>query len=41
MIVQGPAATLSLNSVPLSISMADLYEGLPLPEPRLRQGAAG
>ena len=32
-IVQGPAATLSLSSIPLTISMADLYEGVPLPEP--------
>jgi Uma2 family endonuclease len=31
-IVQGPAATLVLNSLPLTISMAELYEGLPLPE---------
>jgi Uma2 family endonuclease len=31
-IVQGPAAVLSLASVPLTISMAELYEGLPLPE---------
>jgi Uma2 family endonuclease len=31
-IVQGPAATLSLISMPLTISMAELYEGLPLPE---------
>ena len=33
-IVQGSAATLSLSSVPLTIAMADLYEGIPLPEPR-------
>ncbi len=32
-LVQGPAATLSLNSVPVSILMAELYEGIPLPEP--------
>jgi hypothetical protein len=32
--VQGSAATLSLSSVPLTIAMADLYEGIPLPEPR-------
>ena len=31
-IVQGPAAMLSLNSVPLGIRMADLYEGIPLSE---------
>ncbi len=35
-IVQGPAATLSLSSVPLSIPMAELYEGIPLPEPQSR-----
>lgn len=40
-IVQGPAATLSLGSVPMSISMADLYEGIPLPEPRSGLGATG
>jgi Uma2 family endonuclease len=40
-IVQGPAATLSLNSVLLTISMAELYEGLPLPEtPRRQRGAS-
>lgn len=32
-IVRGPAATLSLSSVPLSVAMAELYEGIPLPEP--------
>jgi Uma2 family endonuclease len=31
-IVQGPAAVLSLSSVPLVIRMSDLYEGIPLPE---------
>jgi Uma2 family endonuclease len=36
-IVQGPAATLSLTSVPLTTSMAELYEGLPLPETATRQ----
>ena len=35
-IVQGPAATLSLSSVPLSIPMTELYEGIPLPEPQSR-----
>lgn len=39
-IVQGPAATLSLNSVPVTIAMSDLYEGIPLPEPRPSQAAA-
>jgi Uma2 family endonuclease len=37
-IVQGASATLTLDSVPLSISMAALYEGIPLPEPRARRG---
>ena len=36
-IVQGPAATLALSSVPLSLPMAELYEGVPLPLPRSRQ----
>ena len=39
-IVQGPAATLSLNSVPLKVAMAELYEGIPLPEPRPSQTVA-
>jgi len=39
--VQGLAATLSLSSVSLSIAMSDLYEGVPLPEPRPNQGATG
>ena len=34
-IVRGLAATLVLQSVPLTIAMATLYEGIPLPEPRL------
>lgn len=33
-IVQGLSAILTLNSVPLSVAMAELYEGIPLPEPR-------
>jgi len=33
-IVQGPAATLSLSSLPFNIAMAELYDGIPLPEPR-------
>jgi len=37
--VQGPGATLSLGSVPLSISMAELYEGIPMPELGPRQAA--
>jgi Uma2 family endonuclease len=40
-IVQGAAAVLDLGSVPLSISMAELYEGIPLPEPRPRPAATG
>ena len=36
-IVQGPVATLSLSSVPLTIPMAELYDGIPLPEPRPSQ----
>jgi Uma2 family endonuclease len=31
-IVQGTQATLSLASVPLTVAMAELYEGIPLPE---------
>ncbi|HEV8680860.1 MAG TPA: Uma2 family endonuclease [Stellaceae bacterium] len=37
-IVQGPGAMLSLSSVPLSLPMAELYEGIPLPEPRAAAG---
>jgi len=37
-IVQGALATLTLDCVPLSIPMAALYEGIPLPEPRARPG---
>ena len=33
-IVRGLAATLTLQSVPITIVMAELYEGIPLPEPR-------
>jgi Uma2 family endonuclease len=40
-IVQGPAATLSLGSVPLSIAMAELYEGIPLPAPRVGRSGTG
>jgi Uma2 family endonuclease len=40
-IVQGLAATLSLGFVPLSISMAELYAGIPLPEPRSGLAARG
>ena len=38
---RGPEATLALASVPLSIAMAELYEGVPLPEPRVGVGGAG
>jgi len=33
-IIRGLEATLALNSVPLTISMSELYQGIPLPEPR-------
>jgi hypothetical protein len=31
--MRGLDATLALNSVPLTISLSELYEGVPLPEP--------
>jgi Uma2 family endonuclease len=31
-IVQGSEATLSLSSVPLTVAMSELYEGIPLPQ---------
>jgi Uma2 family endonuclease len=34
-IIRGLEATLALNSVPLTISMSELYQGIPLPEPRV------
>jgi Uma2 family endonuclease len=37
-VVRGPAGILSLASIPLTISMAELYEGILAPEP---QGTAG
>lgn len=40
-IVQGPAATLSLNSIPVAIAMADLYEGIALAAPRAGQSGSG
>jgi Uma2 family endonuclease len=40
-LVQGPAAILSLASVPLGIEMAELYDGIPLPEPGATRGTAG
>ncbi len=39
-IIQGPAATLSLNSIPLSVTMSELYAGIPLPEPPRREAGA-
>jgi Uma2 family endonuclease len=39
-IVEGPTATLSLTSVPLTVTMAELYDGVPLPEPRVEAGRA-
>jgi len=39
-LAQGPDAVLSLATVPLSIAMAELYEGIPLPEPGAARGAA-
>jgi hypothetical protein len=33
-IAQGRAAVLSLGSVPLTIAMAELYDGIPLPGAR-------
>ena len=38
-LAQGPVSVLSLVSVPLGIPMAELYEGIPLPEQRQRQPA--
>jgi Uma2 family endonuclease len=40
-IVQGMTAILSLNSVPLSVSMAELYDGIPLAEPQARTATTG
>ena len=40
-IVQGASAILSLSSVPLGISMGDLYDGIPLPAPKPSQGTRG
>ena len=40
-IVRGPAAILSFGTVPLRIAMADLYEGVPLPEPLPAPRATG
>ncbi len=38
-LVQGPNAVLSLGTVPLSIVMAELYDGVPLPEPPAARAA--
>jgi Uma2 family endonuclease len=40
-IVQGPAATLFLSSIPLAIPMAELYDGIALPAPRAGRGGTG
>ena len=40
-IVRGPAAVLSLASVPLNVSMAELYEGFLMPEPEGPQATTG
>ena len=40
-IVQGLGATLSLGSAPLSVPMAELYDGIPLPEPQNQSGRTG
>jgi Uma2 family endonuclease len=40
-IIQGPAARLSLSSVPLRIPMAELYEGIALPAPRIGRSGTG
>jgi Uma2 family endonuclease len=40
-LVQGSSATLSLSSVPLSIVMAELYEGIPLPAPKSSRTETG
>jgi hypothetical protein len=40
-IVQGPAATLSLNSIPLAIPLAEIYEGIALPAPRAGRSGTG
>ena len=40
-IVQGRSAVLSLNSIPLAIPMAELYEGIALPAPPASRGGTG
>ena len=40
-IVEGPAATLTLRSVPVGIPMAELYEGIPLPAPPAGRSGTG
>ena len=40
-IVQGRGATLSLASIGLTVAMADLYDGIDLPEATRRRPAAG
>lgn len=39
--VQCPTATLALRSVPLNLAMAELYEGIPLPEMPSAAGQVG
>jgi len=40
-IIQGPGANLSLRSIPLSLPISELYEGLPLPETKAAGGQTG
>ena len=40
-IIQGPTATLTLSSIPLSIPMAELYEGIALPTPPAGRSGTG
>jgi Uma2 family endonuclease len=40
-IVEVPAATLTLRSVPVAIAMAELYEGIPLPAPPAGRSVTG
>lgn len=40
-IVRGSDAALTLASIPATISMAELYDGIPLPEPRRPAAAPG
>src|SRR4029078_4148746 len=40
-IARGPTSQLALQSLPVSVAMAELYEGVPLPEPPAAQHASG